>query len=150
MRFSSKNVHSGGAQSNQPPSSQRAQTIERIDFSFPKSARVLRNKHYKEIARERNRFVGRSIVIDYRLRSDNLVKLGLTVPRQAGAAVWRNRFKRLVREVFRQNQHHIIVGVDMNVSPKKGVGLSSLEAICNDLMDFNNHELPKFRTAKSC
>lgn len=47
-------------------------------------------------------------------------RLGISVGRACGNAVVRNRFKRLLREVFRQNQERIPAGFDylVMISPR--------------------------------
>lgn len=46
-------------------------------------------------------------------------RLGLAVPRAAGNAVQRNRFKRLIREAFRHSQHELPVGYDFIVQVRR-------------------------------
>jgi ribonuclease P protein component len=58
-----------------------------------------------------------------------LARLGLVVSRKVGGAVLRNRFKRLAREVFRQQNGQLPEGVELVVIARnwsKDLGLSSL------------------------
>jgi ribonuclease P protein component len=48
-------------------------------------------------------------------------RLGVTVPSRVGGAVLRNRIKRRVREVFRQNKAAFADGWDVVVNPRKEV-----------------------------
>ena len=51
-------------------------------------------------------------------------RLGLTVSKQHGGAVQRNRLKRLVREAFRLRYAELPVGYDIVCSPRRGVRLT--------------------------
>jgi len=46
-------------------------------------------------------------------------RLGITVTKKVGKAAERNKIKRLIREYFRQNRHHITGNWDINLIAKK-------------------------------
>jgi len=46
-------------------------------------------------------------------------RLGITVTKKVGKAAVRNKIKRLIREYFRQNRHHITGNWDINLIAKK-------------------------------
>ncbi len=55
-------------------------------------------------------------------------RLGITVTKKAGNAVFRNRIKRLLREFFRRNKDLFPAGCDVVIMPKKNIPpLSYLE-----------------------
>jgi ribonuclease P protein component len=60
------------------------------------------------------------------------VRLGLSVSRQVGVAVARNRWKRLIREAFRLQQQRLPKGIDIVVRPKRGA-VPEFHAICRSL-----------------
>ncbi len=94
----------------------------------------------------RQRYFGRALVINYRISTNP--KLGITVPRQFGNAVKRNRFKRHVREAFRLHRPYL-GPIDMVVLPKREATNFSLELITKDLLECN-HEHAQPTAAKSC
>ena len=48
------------------------------------------------------------------------MRLGLSVSRKVGAAVLRNRWKRLIREAFRRSRTQMASGLDLIVRPRAG------------------------------
>ncbi len=137
MRFSQENVHSSRTEDYQSPPSQRTQESHRL--IFPKLARILKRKQFKSIAEKNTRFVGRAIII--LSRPAKTTKLGITASRQFGNAIKRNRFKRLVREAFRQNRY-LLSPFEIVVLPKKGVSDYTLSSITRDLLEFSHAQSP--------
>ncbi len=89
-------------------------------FSFPKTKRLVKNKQFKAVL-ERNIRVSNDLLVLY--MAENQLKyprLGISIGKSCGNAVIRNRFKRLLREVFRLNQEQIPKCYDylLMISPK--------------------------------
>lgn len=54
-------------------------------------------------------------------------RLGLTVSRKVGRAVWRNRVRRVVREFFRLHQAMLDRPLDIVVVPKRNLDPKSID-----------------------
>ncbi len=60
-------------------------------------------------------------------------RVGITVTKKSGKAVTRNRWKRLVKEVFRRNRY-LFPPVDMVVTVKRGVKLPTYQELEKDML----------------
>lgn len=77
------------------------------ELRFPKRLRLLRSSEFERVFAARNS-VGNSHFVLYGVANDvGYPRLGITVSRRVGNAVARNRWKRLLREVFRLAQHEL-------------------------------------------
>src|SRR5690242_5588086 len=84
---------------------------------FPKSARILTGSHFKLIHRNSTRYLGELIAIHIRQGRPSLPKLGITVSKKFGKSHDRNRFKRVVREAFRELLSTLPPDLEINVAP---------------------------------
>jgi ribonuclease P protein component len=100
-------------------------------MKFPKSARLLTSAHYKYLYRNSTRLFGEQISID--VRQGKVPRLGITVSRKFGKAHERNRFKRVVREAFREILLTLPKNLEMNIAPRKNEICLSKQAILVDL-----------------
>jgi ribonuclease P protein component len=81
-------------------------------LSFPKSSRLISNSQFKAVISRR--MVARDdVLIVYACENSlDCARLGISISKSGTNAVIRNRIKRLLREVFRQNRHLIPIGFD--------------------------------------
>lgn len=122
MWISQQNEDSQGATNHQSKKNEgKSQTYDglglREGFSFPKSLRILSRKYFKRLSSNGVRFQGDFIAFQH-YQGKHQTRLGITVSKKYGKAHDRNRFKRLVREVFREFFSSIPSGIQMNVIPK--------------------------------
>jgi len=111
-----KNVHSQRTQGHQPSPPSRAQTPDNC-LKFPKAARVLYKGHFQRIMKAGTKVPCFHVLVHYRFHHAQRPRLGITVSKKHGKAHERNRFKRIVREAFRQCQHELPCGIELNIIP---------------------------------
>ncbi len=85
---------------------------------LPKSARLLSRDQFRSLQRSGCQWAGSLIFVQYREGRSSMPKLGLTVSRKYGKAHMRNRFKRVVREAFRQLLPSLPIGIELNILPR--------------------------------
>ena len=118
MRISQENENSKGTSDRQPQKKPGQKKINyRLGLSFPKSLRILSRKYFQRLITEGIRLPCKVLFLQYS-KSKPPTRLGITVSKKYGKAHDRNRFKRLVREVFRENYHEIPPGIQLNVLPR--------------------------------
>lgn len=77
-----------------------------MSHSFPKAARLLKPGDFSYLRNSPKKIVTKSLIVFYKnsKTEDSFSRLGISVSKKAGNAVKRNRFKRLLREQFRQSE----------------------------------------------
>jgi ribonuclease P protein component len=134
MWISQENEDERRPQDSEQKTAHRSQTSQRVKKKFPKSARVLRRSHFSHLMKQGRHISGCEIRVDYRRQSKSLSpKLGITVSRRYGKAHERNRFKRVVREAFRELYRSLPQDLELHVSPKKQRPDLTMGAILLDL-----------------
>ena len=89
-------------------------------FSFPKKKRLVSNEQFKNVL-ARNLRVSNGLLTLYIAENNcGYSRLGISVGKSYGNMVVRSRLKRLLREVFRQNQDRIPADFDylLMISPR--------------------------------
>ena len=88
------------------------------DQRFRPQYRVRRSGDFQRAYRRRCSAADRRLIVFGHRNDLPHPRLGLSVSRRLGGAVVRNRWKRLLREAFRQTVLRLPVGVDLIVIPK--------------------------------
>ena len=94
------------------------------NLSFPKSRRLLVPAEFKRVYHRGVHCNNRTLVLNVCTNDLGHNRLGLSISKQVGNAVVRNRWKRRIREAFRCSQQDYREGVDIIVRPRR-------DAICD-------------------
>jgi ribonuclease P protein component len=134
MRLSQAYEDRQGTSNCQSTTPGRTEEIVSIKLEFPPSKRVRTRDEFRRIRKYGKKITGQVVVFDVLSEKNPYRRLGLTVSKQFGNAIARNRFKRLIREAFRLNQHLIPRGVIINASPRHSHAMPTFQEI---LVDFH-------------
>ncbi len=88
-------------------------TGERPDQRLPRRARLQRASDFAEAYQQNERYFGPSMVMYVRRAPDAALRIGVVAGRKIGGAVERNRARRRLKEVFRQERARLKPGVDI-------------------------------------
>lgn len=101
--------------------------------TLPKTLRLVHQRDFDHVF-ARGRVVSDPILIVHAVwNPDAPTRLGLSVSRRVGCAVIRNRWKRLIREVFRLHRHEFPSHLTLVVRPRKGAS-PSFDDVANSLL----------------
>lgn len=87
--------------------------MNRPDQGLARHQRLTRSADFQAAYEAGRKHVGRYMVLYTLPRPDGALRLGVVSSRKVGGAVQRNRARRLLREVFRQNRFHMQGQVDI-------------------------------------
>ena len=82
---------------------------------LPRDERIRQRAEFLAMQHQGNKARGRYLTLVGRRSEFSVSRLGIVAPRRLGKAVYRNRIKRCVREIFRQNKPEVCL--DLVVLP---------------------------------
>lgn len=107
--------------------------------SYPRSARLLRSGEFERVYREGRRRSSKRFVVFARAEQPGLKELrasrfGMSVKRELGGAVLRNRIRRRVREIVRLHRNELPAGWDVVIHPRASVAEADFAALGEELV----------------
>ena len=101
--------------------------------TFPKEERIRRREDFLKSFREGTKSRTAHFRISFRPNGLSHRRLGITVGKKVGSAVVRNRPKRRIREVYRQNKNLFPGGTDFVITAKEDAGRLDFRQLANEL-----------------
>jgi ribonuclease P protein component len=90
------------------------------DEKFPKSERLRKRKDFIRVETDKKfRIVTEHLIVLAAANSKNHARIGITVSKRIGSAVKRNRYKRLLREIYRRHKEIFPPGYDIVLIARK-------------------------------
>ena len=89
-----------------------------MKLKFSRFQRLLSRQDFRETYDDGKRYVGTKILAHYRMGKQTHSRLGITISRKWGKAHKRNRFKRIVREAYRQIYPELPSHLELNIHPR--------------------------------
>lgn len=104
------------------------------DQRFRPADRVLRSADFERIYKGGKRLTSASFAVFTLPNALGHSRLGLTVTRKFGSSPARNRYKRIVREIFRRNRRAFRGGSDYVVNIRSGAGRLAYASLAEELL----------------
>ena len=95
-------------------------SLSRRRYGFSRSLRVRRQADFDRVYCRNVYAADSTLVVRGCDNGTSTSRLGLSISRRVGNAVVRNRWKRLIREAFRQQHAKLPGGLDLVVRPRRG------------------------------
>lgn len=91
---------------------------------FPKHVRVRKQADFDAVYHASTYAADNVLVMQACTNDLNVTRLGMSVSKKVGDAPTRNKWKRMIREVFRKHHQSLPPGMDLVIRPRKGAQLS--------------------------
>jgi ribonuclease P protein component len=107
-------------------------------MSIPREHRLRKHSEFEIVYNSGRRHFSSALTAFYVLRTEATAgeqgpRIGLTVGRQMGNAVIRNRIKRRMRAAVEHNLERLTSAVDVVINPKKAVLEMDFEQLCSEV-----------------
>jgi ribonuclease P protein component len=101
--------------------------------SFPPTVRLRKRTEFLRLKDAAHKFASRGILVVWQENDLAHARLGVTVSKKVGCAVTRNRVKRFVREIFRNNRS-LLPAVDVNVIARSEAAIMDFHGLEQELL----------------
>jgi ribonuclease P protein component len=102
---------------------------------FPRSLRLTSRRQFKAVYAHGLRVASPGFTVFGKPNGLDHCRVGLTVTRKTGCAVVRNRAKRVLREVFRLNRHHLGMPMDLVINGRRNLLQQTMHRVEREFLD---------------
>lgn len=104
-----------------------------MNQKFSRKQRLLSFRDYQCIYRRGKKYIGKYVIIFYRVEGEKGARLGITIARKWGTSPERSRFKRIVRAAYRSCALTPALPLEMNVHPRPAYQKLAMQQVKRDM-----------------
>ncbi len=102
-------------------------------YTFRKNERLRRRKEFSAIFKTGRRVHSEYLTVILCKNTSDIRRVGIVVGKKVGAAVRRNRMKRLLREFFRLNKLRLPASQDILIVVRKDFSFMKCQDLCSEV-----------------
>jgi ribonuclease P protein component len=106
--------------------------------TYPPTARLRKRAEFLRLKDTAQKFAAKGILVVWQANNLAHARLGVTASKKIGCAVTRNRVKRFVREIFRNNRL-LLPAVDLNVIARTDAATMDFQGLKQELLKAFRH-----------
>jgi ribonuclease P protein component len=117
-----------------------------LRLTFPRDRRLRSGRDFERIYTLKQK-AGDDVLLLFGANNElGRTRIGLSVSRRNGNSVQRHRLRRLLKEAYRLEQHHIPEGLDLILIPSRNAAAAPLEAFRESLVKLAGRLSRKLRS----
>lgn len=98
-------------------------------YGFPRAAVLRRSSEFLQVSRSGLRLAEHPLLVRALRRNEGQSRLGMSIAKQTGSAVIRNRWRRAIREAFRLHRRLLAEPYDLVIIPDRRSSAEDVSAV---------------------
>ena len=104
-------------------------------YSFSQDERIKTDFHFQYLIDKGNKIVSKSFILYTVSKINETQNIGFIASKKIGNAVFRNKSKRILKEIVRQHQYHIHKQYDLLLIARKDMVNTSYENVSHEFIN---------------